>query len=101
MVSQGEMESKDHLDHQEKMDHQDPPDLNLEGPPTPGGGRALVLNLKVLSYSTQGSLEGHSTPMEGGGSNYICMPKDPEYSTTLTYQLRWSKRSCSYTWSRI
>ncbi len=62
MVSQGEMESKDHLNHQEKMDHQDPLDLNLEGPPTPGGERALVINLKVLKYSTQGSLEGHSTP---------------------------------------
>ncbi len=23
---------------------------------------------------------------EGGGANYLCMPKDPEYSTTLTYQ---------------
>ncbi len=62
MVSQGEMEFKVPLDHQEKMDHQDLPDLNLEGLPTPGGGRALVLNLKVLKYSTQGSLEGHSTP---------------------------------------
>ncbi len=60
MVSQGEMESKDLLDHQEKMDHQDPLDLNLEGPPTPGGGRALVHKVKVLICSTQGSLEGHS-----------------------------------------
>ncbi len=31
MVSQGEMESKDFLDHREKMDDKDPLDLNLEG----------------------------------------------------------------------
>ncbi len=37
MVSQGEMDAKDPLD------------LNLEGVFTPGGGRALVLNLKALS----------------------------------------------------
>ncbi len=48
MVSQGEMESNDPLDHKEKMDHQDPLDLDLEGPPTPGGGRALVHNTKAL-----------------------------------------------------
>ena len=23
---------------------------------------------------------------QGGGANYLCMPKDPEYSTTLTYR---------------
>ena len=23
---------------------------------------------------------------EGGGANYLCMPKDPEYSPTLTYR---------------
>ena len=23
---------------------------------------------------------------EGGGANYLCMPKDPEYSTDLTYR---------------
>ena len=61
MASQGEMEFKDHLDHQEKMDHQDPPDLNLEGASTPGGGRVLALKWKTLRQSTQGSLEGHST----------------------------------------
>ncbi len=61
MVSQGEMESKDPLDHPEKMDHQDPLDLNMEGAFTRGGGKALVLNLKALRCSTQGSLEGHST----------------------------------------
>ena len=32
MVSQGEMESKDLLDHQENMDYQDPLDRNQEGP---------------------------------------------------------------------
>ncbi len=57
MVSQGEMESKDLLNHQEKMDHQDPLDLNMEGAFTRGGGRALVLNLKALKCSTQGSLD--------------------------------------------
>ena len=23
---------------------------------------------------------------EGGGANYLCMPQEPEYSTTLTYE---------------
>ncbi len=61
MALQGEMESKDLLDHKEKMDHQDPLDLNLEGPFTPDGGRALVLKWKTRKCSTQGSLEGHSS----------------------------------------
>ena len=52
MVSQGEMESKDPLDHKEKMDYQDPLDLNLEGAPTPSGGRALVHYCKALRYSS-------------------------------------------------
>ncbi len=49
MVSRGEMESKDPLDHKEKMDLKDPLDLNLEGPPTPGGGRVLSHKVKALS----------------------------------------------------
>ncbi len=97
MALQGEMESKDPLDHQEQMDHQDPLDLNLEGPFTPGGGRALVLKWKTLRCSTQGSLEGHTT----GGANYLCMPKDPEYSTTLTYQGGVRDHAYNYTRCRI
>ncbi len=36
----------------------------------------------LYSGITGGSYFNH----EGGGANYLCMPKDPEYSTTLTYQ---------------
>ncbi len=60
MVLQGEMESKDLLDHKEKMNHPDPPNLYLEGPFTPDGVRALVLKWKTLRCSTQESLEGHT-----------------------------------------
>ncbi len=60
MALHGEIESKDLLDHKEKMNHLDLPKLNLEGPFTVGGGRALVLKWKTLRCSTQESLEGHT-----------------------------------------
>ena len=37
-----------------------------------------------LVYS--GIAGGTNYNQRGGGANYLCMPKDPEYSTTLTYR---------------
>ncbi len=53
---------------------------------------------KILS--TQGSLEGHSTPMKGRWSQLPLHAQGPRVQHYINIS-RWSKRSCIYTWSRI
>ena len=82
MVSQGEMEYKDLLVKMEKLEKGVLLDYRVEGSPTQGGGRALVQGTELV-YS--GITGGTLYCQEGGGANYLCMPKDPEYSNVLTY----------------
>ena len=65
-----------------------------QGPPGPPSGGVIYtrwgksscsqIQGTELLYSgfTGGTNHGHA----GGGANYLCMPQDPEYSTTLTYR---------------
>ena len=65
-----------------------------QGPPGPTSGGAIYtrwgksscpqIQGTELLYSgiTGGTWYDHT----GGGANYLCMPQDPEYSTTLTYR---------------
>ena len=64
------------------------------GPPGPRSGGALYTRWGKSSCPQVGGTElvysgitgGTFYNQKGGGANYLCMPKDPEYSTTLTYQ---------------
>ena len=66
----------------------------LQGPPGPTSGGAIYtrwgksscpeINETELVYS--GYAGGSAHNYGGGGANYLCMPQDPEYSTTLTYR---------------
>ena len=65
-----------------------------QGPPGSGSGGAIYtrwgksscpeINDTALLYS--GITAGTFYDQQGGGANYLCMPQDPEYSTTLTYR---------------
>ena len=65
-----------------------------QGPPGPRSGGAIYTRWgksscpevegTELVYS--GITGGSWFSQEGGGANYLCMPKDPEYSPTLTYR---------------
>ena len=64
-----------------------------QGPPGPPSGGAIYtrwgksscpqIQGTELLYS--GITGGTFFNQEGGGANHLCMPQDPEYSTTLTY----------------
>ena len=57
----------------------------VEGPSTPGGGRALVHKYVEGTHLVYSGITGGTWyHQEGGGANYLCMPKDPEY--TLRYR---------------
>ena len=55
----------------------------MEGPSTPGGGRALVEGAELVYSGITGGTQHYE---HGGGANNLCMPKDPEYSDTLKYE---------------
>lgn len=65
-----------------------------EGPPGPlsGGasyirwGKSTCPDVKGTQIVYSGLAGGSFFGNEGGGANYLCMPKDPEYSSTLRYQ---------------
>ncbi len=75
------------------------------GPPGPksGGatytrwGKSTCPQVEGTELVYSGIAAGTFLTQQGGGANYLCMPKDPEYSTTL----RWSGWTYHYTWSRI
>ncbi len=64
------------------------------GPPGPrsGGatytrwGKSTCPQLEGTEILYSGITGGTYYSQKGGGANYLCMPKDPEYSTTLTYR---------------
>ena len=73
----------------------------LQGPPEPpssGGaiytrwGKSSCPQVKGTELVYSGITGGTMYHQEGGGANYLCMPKDPEYSPTLTY------RSTDFQW---
>ena len=65
-----------------------------EGPPGhPSGGaiytrwgKSSCPEIQVTELLYSGITGGTWFNQEGGGANYLCMPQDPEYSTTLTYR---------------
>ena len=64
------------------------------GPPGPksGGGiytrwgKSTCPQVEDTEIVYSGITGGTLFSQEGGGANYLCMPKDPEYSTELKYQ---------------
>ena len=64
------------------------------GPPGPrsGGaiytrwGKSMCPQVKGTELVYSGITGGTFYNQEGGGANYLCMPKDPEYSSTLRYR---------------
>ncbi len=64
------------------------------GPPGPksGGvtytrwGKSTCPQLEGTELVYSGIAGGTLQTQKGGGANYLCMPKDPEYSSTLTYR---------------
>ena len=64
------------------------------GPPGPHSGGALYTRWGKSSCPQVGGTElvydgitgGSFYNHQGGGANYLCMPRDPEYSTTLIYR---------------
>ena len=51
----------------------------MEGQSTPGGGRVLVHKIEGTALVYSGIAGGSWYSHSGGGANYLCMPKDPEY----------------------
>ncbi len=49
-------------------------------------GKSTCPQLEGTELVYSGITGGAFFNQPGGGANYLCMPKDPEYSTTLTYQ---------------
>ncbi len=78
----------------------------VQGPPGPSGkdgspgspglksggaiytrwGKSTCPQVEDTEMLYSGITGGTYYNQEGGGANYLCMPKDPEYSTTLTYR---------------
>ena len=64
------------------------------GPPGPKSGGAIYTRwgkstcpqVEDTEMLYSGITGGTFFNQEGGGANYLCMPKDPEYSTTLSYR---------------
>ena len=80
---------------QGKMGNKDLPDPLDLMPPLPHavGGGALYTRWGKSSCPQEGTelvysgiTGGIGHNLRGGGANHLCMPKDPEYSTTLTYR---------------
>ena len=53
-------------------------------PSTPDGRRHMSTSGRHIIYSGITGGMFYTTP--GGGANYLCMPKNPEYSSDLTYR---------------
>ncbi len=49
-------------------------------------GKSTCPQLEDTELVYSGITGGTFFNQQGGGANYLCMPKDPEYSTTLTYR---------------
>ena len=61
------------------------------GPPSGGAtytrwGKSSCPPIQGTEILYSGIAGGTWYGQEGGGANYLCMPQDPEYSTTLTYR---------------
>ncbi len=78
-----------------KMNRQ--PQPQSQGLPTQGGGRLSVQ--KQVTWSTLGSPQELTTKKRGGGSNYLCLPKEQNavvYSKSLNYKSKAQKYSLVY-----
>ena len=75
-----------------------------QGPPGPPSGVAIytrwgksscpqIQGTELLYHGITGGTYYNTT---GGGANYLCMPQDPEYSTTLTYRDGVQRRALVY-----
>ena len=68
--------------------------IGVQGPPGPPGGGATYIrwgnsSCPEVSGTTivhTGIAGGSYYSQTGGGTNYLCMPEDPEYSSNLTYR---------------
>ena len=58
----------------------------MQGLSTPGGGRALSPQVKDTELVYSGITGGTYYTQPGGRTHYLCMPKNPDYSPTLTYR---------------
>ena len=64
------------------------------GPPGPASGGVLYTQWGKSSCPSSPGIElvyagrtgGTWYDQEGGGDNYLCMPKDPQYDSSLSYQ---------------
>ena len=61
------------------------------GPPSGGAiytrwGKSSCSQIQGTELLYSGITGGSFYTHTGGGANYLCMPQDPEYSTTLTYR---------------
>ena len=83
MVSQGEMGYKDLsalLDLLEPLGNREPLGLAVRW------GKSSCPQVEGTQIVYSGITGGTFWNQQGGGANYLCMPKDPEYSPTLRYR---------------
>ena len=75
-----------------------------DGPPGPRSGGALYTRwgksscpeVRGTELIYDGITGGTWFEHPGGGANYLCMPKDPEYSTTLNYNTKFNNHALLY-----